>query len=165
MEIIRINDESIRIKGKKISVVTDPDEKAEGDVFIYTTRSESRTSMANTEGKLVVEGPGEYEVGGVHFRVSSDNDNLIYKIDEDSNVLLLTSKSAKKVEEGDYTAVIIKAVEKLEEGDLSNFSSSNIVLYGKEENIALNDANLKRIPKVNLKKKDEIQGFIVVLSK
>lgn len=62
MDITYLGKGSVKLSGKQISVVTDPetDKKVSADVIVIT----DVTSKANAGEVMVIDGPGEYEIKG-----------------------------------------------------------------------------------------------------
>src|SRR5579871_6112091 len=93
MEISSQGKNSVRIKTKNASLVIDPASSVAADVVILT---ESSSSAAGLEAKLVIEGPGEYEVGGVHINAKKQNSETTYEIFDDQYKILLVPVSSLK---------------------------------------------------------------------
>ncbi len=103
MEITYLGHSSFKIKGKTISVVTDPFDskmlgikfpKTQADVVTISHHHKDHDAVSQIDGvKRVVDGPGEYEIGGVSIiGISSYHDdkkgeirgkNTIYSIELD----------------------------------------------------------------------------------
>ena len=163
MEISRLSDNSIKIKTKNSTFVIDPEAKSpEADAYVYTVAQKNIP-----EGQLAIEGPGEYEIGGVYIKGEVVSDNLVYEfLDETKKVLVLSSPSAiKNLDTEDYPVVIVKASEKVESANLTTIGAELVIVYGPSENISVEPESIKQIDKVNLRKIDELKGFIVYLSK
>lgn len=163
MEISRLSDNSIKIKTKNSAFVIDPEEKTpDADVYVYTVPQKDIP-----EEQLAIEGPGEYEIGGVYIKGEVVSGHLVYEfLDETKKVLVVSSPSAiKNLDTEDYPVVIIKASEKVESANLTTIGAELVVVYGPSENISVEPESLKQIDKINLKKIDEFKGFIVYLNK
>lgn len=83
MEIKQVEGKTILIKGKKESIVINPDtdNKQESRIWVYT---KSRDLLYENAGKVVIAGPGEYEVGGVDIMGTKiDNEGLFYTLEID----------------------------------------------------------------------------------
>ncbi|HEX6976749.1 MAG TPA: MBL fold metallo-hydrolase [Patescibacteria group bacterium] len=103
MDIIYLGHSSFKIKGKNMSVVTDPFDpkkvglkfpKTEAEVVTISHHHDDHDAYSQVDGvKRVVDGPGEYEIGGVSIvGISSFHDdkkgeergkNTIYSIELD----------------------------------------------------------------------------------
>lgn len=161
MEIVKISDNSIKIKTKNVSIAVDPVTKTDSDIIIVT--NESVSLVVPDDIKLLIEGPGEYEVGGVHIKGEKAGADFMYTIFDDAyRLYLLPMELISKVrEDDDMDAIVIKATGEISKKDVSTLSSS-VIVYGVKGNMQ-EDENVKRLSRVNLKKKEEIKGFIVYL--
>ena len=75
MDIYFLGFTAVRIRGKRASLVIDPFskettgakfERTEADAILVSTKNSSRTSLVQvSNARVVIDGPGEYEVGGV----------------------------------------------------------------------------------------------------
>ncbi|MBP9818189.1 MBL fold metallo-hydrolase [Candidatus Shapirobacteria bacterium] len=111
MEIRLVKNKSILIKGKKESVVIDPT----SDIFkelnssvriIAYSHDGSDHWQSESEGRVILTGPGEYEVGGVEIRGYSSTDGLtIYIVVMDGTTVgfvggvkeMLTDKKIERI--------------------------------------------------------------------
>ncbi len=112
MEIKFVNQKTFYIKGKKEVVLVNPanedKEKISSRVIIFTNES---LGNHNLEGdKVLINGPGEYEVNGVEVNgVNGEDGNTVYKIGIDGFTLVvvgglkqeLTDKRIEKIDEAD----------------------------------------------------------------
>ena len=164
MEISRVQDSSVRIKTKELSIIINPPEKFEEDVVLLTVPN---SDLSKYKEKLVFYGPGEYESKGVSIKCERIKNGLVYEIIEElRRVLVCTTDSLSEIKESEgYNAVIIFAKEKIDDTSLSGLSSELIIVYGEGANIALSPETIKKTEKLNLKKAEEFKGFVVYLSK
>lgn len=159
MEISKINTTSIKIKTKNTTFLVDPASKSEGDVVLLMQKGDF---LIPEEAKLIVEGPGEYEVAGVSIKGVEGSSGMIYRVfDDQYNILIITSDElAKRKDEDEYDGVFIKVTEKIDEAILSNCVADAVVLYGEEGNLPLPKEETKVMSRVNLKKKEEVKGVV-----
>jgi hypothetical protein len=83
MEIKLIDGQKVFIKGKKESVIVNPDkgEKQPARVWIFT---KLKDLIYENNDKVMVAGPGEYEVGGIDIMGTKiDNEGLFYTLNID----------------------------------------------------------------------------------
>lgn len=165
MEISRLQD-SIKIKTKTVSLVVEPHGINDAEVEIFTEDS-SKFFQKNDGEKLIIKGPGDYEIKGVAISGERKGDDVIYRINDGQYTIILASLSAvSKIEiEDDESigAVVLKLNSKFDEGAVAPLSSSLILLYGDEANAPQN--NTSKREKVNLRKKDELDSSLVFLSR
>lgn len=162
MEVVYVNDSSIKIKTKQIVFAINPQGKVDGDVVLLTTGIRSEFG-----DKLVIYAPGEYEVSGVSIKGERYGDGIVYELlEEQQKILLGSCKNIVEVKDQEgYTASIVYADSKLDENALAPLSSEIIIVYGPKEMVTLDPQTIKRIDKVNLKKIDDLKGFVVCLGK
>lgn len=112
MEIKFVNQKTFYIKGKKEVVLVNPTnedkEKISSRVIIFTNEN---LGSHDLEGdKVLINGPGEYEVNGVEVNgVNGEDGNTVYKIGIDGFTLVvvgglkqeLTDKRVEKIDEAD----------------------------------------------------------------
>ncbi len=163
MEIARLGVSSVKIKAKNVSFVINPDKKNDGEVVILTAKAQNYSSY---QGKLVIDGPGEYEVAGVSIHGDQIDGKLSFDFLEDNQRILVLSSPliAKSKETEDYTATVVMLTEN--SGTLlSQISSEVILVVGPEEMLPPDKSLVKKADKVNLKRVEENKGFIIHLSK
>ena len=162
MELTKHGDNSIKIKLKKLTIVTDPEKKTEAEAAIVTVGVPPKTLYE--EYPLVIEGPGEYEKNGVYIKGEKVGDGVTYEIIDGAKIHLAPSSSLEKFkEEDDIDVLIVKTMSVVDESIFSSFSSSIVVLYGPSEHITIKSESIKKLNKVNLKNKDELIGSVIVL--
>lgn len=111
MDILLLDKKSIRVKGKKASIVINPTStisKTEAEVAIYTNQSQDLSSQKLEGLRITITGSGEYEVNGVNISViKSENENIGFL--ELDRIKLLVGSGAS----------VIKAIEKAENSDIA----------------------------------------------
>lgn len=120
MEIKVLEKNSVYLKGKKESILINPNEKRRDDskypsrVFLFT--AEKYDGMGFDGDKILIRAPGEYEVGGVEINgYSAGEDNTLYivHIDGVKVVFLGDLKEAlsdKRIEKIDSADVLLAPV-------------------------------------------------------
>ena len=120
MEIRYLGEKVIAIKGKKETVLINRDfskAKINSRISIYTNNTEIRPNFLN-EG-IIINGPGEYEVGGVDVHGLTDGSGgTLYVLGIDGlEVMILDSiskeLSEKKIEKIDGIDVLVVSIENL----------------------------------------------------
>jgi len=125
MEIRQLNTESILIKGKKEVVLVNPSEDKvkkyeNARVVIFTDKKKDFLGLG-TE-KVVISGPGEYEVGGIEINgLNGSNGDVIYVMNVDGvrvGVLgnlseTLSEKKVSKVNDLDVLVIGVANKEKI----------------------------------------------------
>src|SRR5438874_1011043 len=130
MEISKITDNSIKVKTKNVSVVIDPTTKTDADIVIITAGNVDEF-MIPENTKLVIEGPGDYEVGGISVTGEKMGEEMLYTLFDDQFRVILAPLSliSKIREDDDSDAVIIHAVGPVTKKDLSTLSSDVLLVY------------------------------------
>jgi len=147
MEIAIAREGSFKIKSKNTVFIINPDSKIDGDVVILT---EKPSSYSQFQGKLVIDGPGEYEVSGVLIKGEKTDGKISFDFAEDSQsiAVLSTASLAKNKEIEDQTAVVVL----LQDGktDLSGISLSGVLIVVGPKDLLPQDSNIKKLDKINL---------------
>src|SRR5438093_9518388 len=133
MDISLVKDNSIKIKDGRggTTIVTDPVLKTDGEIVLLTDR-ELDYDAEKVDGKrLVIEGPGEYEIGGVSITGQEMKGDTVFRIFNSSKVCLLPASAISKIQEEDeFDAVIIKVNQRVTDDSFSVFNAKLVILYG-----------------------------------
>lgn len=166
MEISRLSDTSIKIKTKTAVIVVDPDVKAEADVVLHISPFEQGENLI-TNKRIVIDGPGDYEVMDVAITGTAHGDFTGYIIDDDTTrILVVPSHVIDKVkdEEG-FSALIVKAVSAVDIQKITSFVPDVCVVLG-DPMLLDHVSDVKKLTKLNVRKVDEsLKGQVVVLQK
>lgn len=165
MEITKLTNSGIRIKSKNTTFVVDPaNGKIDGDVVLLYEKPQDYSIF---DGKLVIDSPGEYEVGGVSIKGENIGGFLAFDFLEDGQKLVIISNPdiTGDVETEDSIVVLVRLSKKLDDKALSSIQSEVLSFYGPEEFLPQEKETLKRVDKINLKKTDDLKGYLVYLSK
>jgi hypothetical protein len=135
VDIQTIGENSLRIKSKKTTLVIDPKtamQKVDADAILLTGEDSDVNRV--TDYRVVITGPGEYEVSGLKIVGIDSEEGLVFSLISE-NVRTLVSKvsSLKKISTekiGDYQIVIINADTDTSESMITAMEPSVVVLYG-----------------------------------
>lgn len=151
MEIARLPKNSIRIKGKNATISVDPQEKIEANAaLIFSILTESANTNA---AEVIIDGPGEYETGGIKISATRYDGELVYSLNVDS-VSVLIGKAAvlekvhQKLKEANI--LIVKCDDISETTSLTSLVTNVIMFYGEkatEVGKAYGSENVKHLPK------------------
>lgn len=122
---------TIRIRGKHVSFAVDPKEKIPSNAIFLLRKGNS--FVASGEERLVVDGPGDYEVGGGKVTVFAQEDNLVYAIRLDGlEVLLAHGASLWRSQEAvaDYHVVLALIDGSFDESVIPSLSPHVVALFG-----------------------------------
>lgn len=143
MDIVYLGENSIRIKGKTASIIVDPSSsvgKTETDAIVLTDTVLS-PGLSKIEGfRIIIKGPGEYEVRGVKLSASRVGEKLVLKADVDGVKVLLSDglsieKIHEKVEECDLA--VINSENEYNYSILASLEPKALLVYGtKKEEVA-----------------------------
>lgn len=112
MEIKYFNQGKIYLKGKKENVWINPDKddfeskNYESRIVIYTQKERNLIKLGEEGDRVIISGPGEYEIGGVEI----NGINSMYVLTVDGIKLVIMGKNEEEISE--------KKKEKLEEADV-----------------------------------------------
>lgn len=87
MEVALISKKSLRIKGKNAVLSVDPDSKFESNAALFLDKEPQGKYVVGAE--VVINGPGEYETGGIKISGVKHDDNLVYSMTVDNVGILL----------------------------------------------------------------------------
>ena len=120
MEIKILAKNSVYLKGKKESVLINPNKETRNDsrypsrIFLFT--AEKYDGMGFVGENILIRAPGEYEVGGVEINgYNAGNDNTFYILNIDGIKVIFLGEldealSDKRIEKIDSTDVLLAPV-------------------------------------------------------
>lgn len=143
MDVILLNQNTLKIKGKASSLVVNPNSstnKTEANAILLLS-SYSDQKFGKIEGAhITIKGPGEYEVNGMKISATSVGQELVAKIDVDDLKLLLGSGSAiekvlDKIEE--CQVAVVGSESEFNHSTLTKLEPKVLIVYGdKQEDVA-----------------------------
>jgi hypothetical protein len=180
MEIKYFTDNQIYLKGKKESVWINPNKEefngkdGEARVVIFTKKEKNFVELGKESGKVVICGPGEYEVGGVEI----NGVNAMYALTMDGIKIVvvgelegeISDKKKEKLEEADVLLISVGATA----GDIAKKSAANYIVpveyEGKEKDLksfldSFDKENLEAIDSLKIDKDNLPEGVEVILLK
>lgn len=155
---------TLRINSKKGAILIDPDSSEDAKIIILSDGSTQNINQ--NDDNLVIYGPGDFEASGILIKGTRAENETMYSIDTgDGRILAVNSNSISKLaDEDDYDIVAVKALGLVDEAALSAISSKLVVVYGSSEFIPESLLG-KKLAKISLKKRDDIEGNVVYLEK
>lgn len=148
MDIVLLQDNAIRIKGKNAALLLNPTKsiaKTQAEGILNLDSSAEFSADKIEESRITIAGPGEYEVGGVKTSASKVGDKLVASVDVDG-VRVVTGSGASiekitdKLEGGGIA--LINADAEFDYSALSKIEPNVLIVYGK-----LRDEVTKKIGK------------------
>ncbi len=136
MEIALLSEASIKIRSKLASFIVDPTVaigKTEADAVMCLEDDKVDTSQIS-EFRVVISGPGEYEVKGVKISSVKSGEGIVYKLSVDRmEVALAKASTLSKIESATPAhVVIINADEIPSDKTITAMQPSVVVLYGEK---------------------------------
>jgi hypothetical protein len=147
---------SIKIKSKQATFLVDPARakgklQADAAINLYP-----EITIPDIEGlRIILQGPGEYEVGGVKITGIGTSEKIQYYFFMDNIRLLLLKASAFKGKDvRDVDIVIIDADEQLDQTVFAGTNASSIIFYGlNAQNILMSlEKNVQPVTKYTMTK-------------
>ena len=136
MDVILIGPKSIKLKGKKSSLVVNPTSnisKTDTEGVLVLGDYEEK-SFSKLEGqRIIISGPGEYEVNGAKISAIKDNGGLACVVDLDGvKVLVGSGKGIEKIYDkiDNCNVVVVWAEDDFDHGVLPKIEPNVILIYG-----------------------------------
>ena len=159
MDIVTLGKNSIKIKGKKVSFVVDPSEempKISSDAIILLDGLTNIDTSRVTDSRIIIEGPGGYEVGGAKISGASTSRGILYKLFIDDVVVILGRATDSKTEGFNLCQVaIVNTDNNFNESFVTTLEPKITVLYGDkkaESAKALGAENINSSQKISITK-------------
>jgi hypothetical protein len=137
MEVALLEKSSLRIKSKHTNFVVDPFEKlpktSTDAVLILSDRNANLSKV--TDYRVVIESPGEYEIGGIKISAIDMDGATVYALTVDNvDVLLAKTSSVTKVSEKlkDYHVAIFNVDSEINQTVVTALEPRVVVLYGEK---------------------------------
>lgn len=136
MEVALLSSDSLKIKGKKSSLVVDPKPKMPKTAAdtILLLGGDSDLSRVE-EYRLVIKDDGEYEVGSIKITGQSKDSEIYYNLNVDSSQIILAKVSTlEKLSDTSNEAqiAILNVDSSLNESIVASLDASVVVLYGEK---------------------------------
>jgi hypothetical protein len=151
MEISLLQQSAIRIKGKNAVLSVDSNDKLESNSVILLAKSQAEIKTGSSE--VIIDGPGEYETGGINITGLKIDQDLAYSISVDSLTVSLgklstLAKFQTKLKEANI--LIVNCDSEIDTAFLTSLAINVIVCYGEKASIvgkAIGGENMKMQPK------------------
>ena len=175
MDVALLDKNSIKIKGKNASFVIDPAAKmpkTNADAVIFLEDEGEGCDVTRVDDyRVILQGQGEYEVGGIKVSAQKSDNSFIYSLDVDNLGVLLCRTSVlnkSHQETRDYNVLILNVDSNIDQSLITSFEARLIILYGdgasKESGKVLGKGeaeNVKKISVTNEKLPVEMQIMIL----
>ncbi|MBI2195562.1 MAG: hypothetical protein HYU48_00775 [Candidatus Levybacteria bacterium] len=134
MEVLYLGNGSIRIRSKLANFVVNPRAslaKTEADAIISFEEDVDTSKI--TEFRLIIAGPGEYEIKGVKISGTKSDAGIVYRLSLDKMDIVLSKASAiSKGENISSHIVVVDADEVPSDKILTAMEPNVVILYGEK---------------------------------
>lgn len=159
MDIAILGNQSIKLKGKSATFIVDPGvdmPKTSADAIILLNGEKDMDISRVTDSRIIINGAGGYEVGGVKISGTTTDKGTLYRISID-DVLIIIGRGAETKAEGFNACqvAIINTESGFNESFITTLEPKMVLLYGeksKEEARALGAESVNSSPKVSITK-------------
>ena len=153
VDIAIVGKESIKIKGKQASFVIDPVagmSKVGGDAIILLGGGEGIDVSRVTDSRIILAGPGSYEVGGVKILGTKTIKGTIYKMTMDGITTIIGSSAEVKTEGFNACQVlIVDTTDEFSESFVTALEPKITILYGEKKNEAAKTLGVENVSVVS----------------
>lgn len=133
MEVTLLEKDSLKIRGKHAGLAVNPMVKTTADAVLLLGDIPG-INVSKVEGqRLIVEGPGEYEVSGVKISAFGNKRDLAYEINMDGlDVFLANGETLKKSHDAkrECKVLILHADSIVDQSLIAALSPAVVVVYG-----------------------------------
>lgn len=137
MEIALLENNTLKIKGKKATIIVDPKkglpkQTADG-ILIFDKGNFDPTRI--DENRVVIDEPGEYEVGGIKISGITNGKGIFYSLNVDDLDMVLAKTSTLSKFSDEITepkVAIINVDSELDSASLAAIEPRVVVLYGEK---------------------------------
>jgi len=149
MEIVPLTKVSVKIKGKRASLIIDPDNtlrsKNEADAVVLLNRKNEFDTTKIEGFRAILQGPGEYEVGGIKISGTKAGKHLVYRLHIDTISVAITNISAIDSAKDlltDYQVLIFYTDANVDPSAIATLEPNVVIVYGEQakEMLGKNDA-------------------------
>ena len=134
MDISIVGGNSIKLKGKQATFVVDPVEKmpkTSADAIILLNGSRNIDVGRVTDYRIIIDGPGGYEVGGVKISGTKTSKETLYKLSIDNISIILGSAADAKMEGFNVCQIaVVNTTENFNESFVTALEPKMTILYG-----------------------------------
>lgn len=150
----------VKVSTGKANVYINPASEIDSGVVVYT-KSEGESST--NDGRLIIEGPGEYEFQGIYLKGTRKNGVLSFVISfNDREIYYTTTEGISEIPEDEpFDAVIIETEEGFDTAKIGKIAYPTV--YLDKGNILAGKIEAEEIKIVNLKKLTPEEKNIFIL--
>ena len=134
MDIAIVGKTSIKLKGKRVSFIVDPSKetpKTSADAIILLDGFANIDTSRVTDSRMIIEGPGGYEVGGSKISGASTPQGVLYKLSIDDIVVIIGRATESKTEGFSACQIaVVNTDSDFNESFITGLEPKITVLYG-----------------------------------
>lgn len=159
MDIAIVKENCIKLKGKQATFIVDPMEgmpKTSADAIILLDGGRDAGIERATDFRMIIDGPGEYEVGGVKISGIKTPKGTLYRLSVDGISIILGCATDAEMEGFNVAQVaVVNTASNFNESFVTAMEPKITVLYGKgnvEAAKALGAESVSLTPKLTIVK-------------
>lgn len=159
MDIAIVGKNSIKLKGKQATFIIDPVSaipKTSADAVILLNGANGMDVTRVTDSRIIIDGPGGYEVGGVKISGTKTPKGTLYKFSIDGVSVILGSATDAKMEGFNVCQVaVVNTDSDFNESFVTALEPKITVLYGDKKTESaktLGAENVSLVPKITITK-------------
>jgi len=158
MEIALLSSDSIRIKGKHSSIVINPQNKSIPLQAAILIGVQQGKNFESSEG-ITIDGPGEYEVGGIKISGTRGKDvrseagyEVVYSMTVDGVTIAigtLTGLHSAQQKMKEHNIAVILAIDETEAAFVTSMAVNAVLFYGPQAKKAVSGFAKENVKEVN----------------
>lgn len=159
MDISIVGENSIKLKGKQATFIVDPVKempKTSADAVVLLNGSNNIDVGRVTDYRIVIDGAGGYEVGGIKISGTKTPKGILYRLSIDDISIILGSAADAKTEGFNVCQVaVVNTTEDFNEISITALEPKITVLYGDKKTESakkLGAENVTLVPKMTITK-------------
>lgn len=153
MDIVEVGKNSIKIRGKNIAFAVDPSKetpKTSADAIVLLNGYENIDISRVVDSRIIINGAGEYEVGGAKISGTTTPKGTLYKLSIDGITVILGGACETKAEGfSSCQVLLINTDSELSESFVTALEPRIAVLYGDSKKEAAKTLGAENIPSVS----------------
>ena len=138
MDIAIVGKNSLKLKGKQVTFIVDPTRelpKTVSDAIIFLNGSDDTGVSRVTDSRIIIDGPGGYEVGGAKISGTKTPIGILYRLSIDGISIILGFATDVKMEGFNVCQVaIVNTNSDFNESFVTALDPKMTVLYGDMKN-------------------------------
>jgi hypothetical protein len=152
MEISLGSPTFVKIRGKRSAIAINPTDKTVVYNAALLINNPSESSLKIHPDAVIIDGPGEYEVGGIKVTGIKNDADVVYTINVDQcDILIGNLKSIEKVHTKlkDHHMILVHADEASDPAFLTSLSPNAVLVYGTQAESVLKSFGKDSTAKTN----------------